>query len=202
MYTADSRSLRQITLLLKARSTRHDAVKHDGQKLVTRFYDVTSWPCDELTGSRYVGLHKPHTGRTGRCMNHAPAILAAPALIYSTHQLLVVWIIVVHFHLCSLLDRYTALEVWTVRRPMRVCCGSRRDGACFSLTFWTVWRFLAWSIIRPCIQYTAGAASMVGAWFIHWPVWPVRGLYGPCYVTCLKGQYLFLSGDGRVNPTF
>ena len=50
MYTADSRSLRQITLLLKARSTRHDAVKHDGQ-LVTRFYDVTSWPCDELTGS-------------------------------------------------------------------------------------------------------------------------------------------------------
>jgi len=54
MYTADSRSLRQITLLLKARSTRHDAVKHDGQldgQLVTRFYDVTSWPCDELTGS-------------------------------------------------------------------------------------------------------------------------------------------------------
>ena len=38
MYTTDSRSLRQITLLLKARSTRHDAVKHDGQ-LVTRFYD-------------------------------------------------------------------------------------------------------------------------------------------------------------------
>jgi len=44
-------------------------------------------------------------------MNHALAILAAPALIYSTHWLLVVWIIVVHFHLCSLLDRYTALEV-------------------------------------------------------------------------------------------
>jgi len=50
MYTADSISLRQITLLLKAWSTRHDAVKHDGQ-LVTRFYDVTSWPCDKLTGS-------------------------------------------------------------------------------------------------------------------------------------------------------
>ena len=30
-------------------------------------------------------------------------------------------------------------------------------------TFWTVWRPLAWSIIRPCIQYTAGAASMAGA---------------------------------------
>ena len=41
MYTADSRSRRQITLLRKARSTRHNAVKHDGQ-LVTRFYDVTS----------------------------------------------------------------------------------------------------------------------------------------------------------------
>ena len=41
MYTADSRSRRQITLLRKARSTRHNAMKHDGQ-LVTRFYDVTS----------------------------------------------------------------------------------------------------------------------------------------------------------------
>jgi len=46
MYTADSRSRRQITgrqitLLRKARSTRHNAVKHDGQ-VVTRFYDVTS----------------------------------------------------------------------------------------------------------------------------------------------------------------
>ena len=50
MYTADSRSRQQITLLRKARSTRHNAVKHDSQ-LVTRFYDVTSWPCDELTGS-------------------------------------------------------------------------------------------------------------------------------------------------------
>jgi len=46
MYTAR----RQITLLRKARSTRHNAVKHNGQ-LVTWFYDVTSWPCDELTGS-------------------------------------------------------------------------------------------------------------------------------------------------------
>jgi len=50
MYTADYRSRRQVTLLRKARSTRHNAVKHDRQ-LVTRFYDVTSWPCDELTGS-------------------------------------------------------------------------------------------------------------------------------------------------------
>jgi len=34
----------------KVRSTRHNAVRHDGQ-LVTPFYGVTSWPCDELTGS-------------------------------------------------------------------------------------------------------------------------------------------------------
>jgi len=69
--------------------------------------------CTQYQHIRKNGLYKPrtgHTGRTGRCMNHAPAILAAPALIYSTHRL-VVWIIVVHFHLCSLLDRYTALEV-------------------------------------------------------------------------------------------
>ena len=28
---------------------------------------------------------------------------------------------------------------------------------------WTVWRPLAWCPIRPCIQYTAGAATMAGA---------------------------------------
>jgi len=44
-------------------------------------------------------------------MNHAPAILAALALIYSMRQLLVVWITVAHFHHCSLLDRYTVVEV-------------------------------------------------------------------------------------------
>ena len=48
------------------------------------------------------GPIKPRTGHTGQCMNHAPAILAAPVLIYSTHQVLVVWIIVAHFHLCDL----------------------------------------------------------------------------------------------------
>jgi len=41
MYTADFISQRQITLLRKPRSTRHNAVKHDGQ-LTTRFYNVTS----------------------------------------------------------------------------------------------------------------------------------------------------------------
>jgi len=34
----------------KVRSTCHKAVKHDGQ-LVTRFYSVTSWPRDKVTGS-------------------------------------------------------------------------------------------------------------------------------------------------------
>ena len=35
----------------KVWSTRHNTVRHDGQ-LVTLFYGATSWPCDELTGSR------------------------------------------------------------------------------------------------------------------------------------------------------
>jgi len=102
----------------KVRSTRHNAIRHDGQ-LVTPFYGVTSWPCDELTGSRLStlmnagmcntgtafspGPYKPRTSRTGQCVNHALVILAAPALIYSTQQVLVMWIIVAHFHLCSVL---------------------------------------------------------------------------------------------------
>jgi len=69
-------------------------------------------------------------------MNHASAVLAAPALIYSTHRLLVVWIIVAHFNLCSLLDRYTVLEVWAVRRPMRVCCGSRWGRCVLFINIW------------------------------------------------------------------
>ena len=85
------------------------------------------------------GLYKPRTGRTGhtgRCMNHAPAILAAPALIYSTNRLLVVCI-VVHFHLCSLLDRYTALvEQFDGRCVFAVAADG--DAACFSLAFWTI----------------------------------------------------------------
>jgi len=49
MYTAAYRSCQQIklTLLQKARSTRHNAAKHDGQ-LVTRFYDVTSYSHDHV----------------------------------------------------------------------------------------------------------------------------------------------------------
>jgi len=130
----------------------------------------------------YDSLYKPRTGRTGhtsstgRCMNHAPA------LIYSTHRLLVVWIIVVHFHLCSLLDRYTALEVWAVRRPMRVCCGSRR-GRCMLFTN------ILDSLTVPCFVYNTAMytvygrcgqhgrcmvhtlAGAAGAWFIRTPLW-------------------------------
>jgi len=61
------------------------------------------------------GPYKPHTSHTSKCLNHAPAILDAPALIYSMHRVLVVWIIVAHFHLCSLLgtlSRYTVLEIY------------------------------------------------------------------------------------------
>ena len=88
------------------------------------------------------GPYKPrtgctdHTGRTSQCMNHTPAILAVPALIYSTHRGLVVWITVAHFHLCSLLgtlSRYTVLEVWAVLRLVHVHCGSR-CGRCVLFT--------------------------------------------------------------------
>ena len=36
------------------------------------------------------------------------------------------------------------------------------------------------SSTAPCLLCNqAGAASMAGAWFIHWPVRPMRGLYRP-----------------------
>jgi len=43
------------------------------------------------------------------------------------------------------------------------------------------------------MQYAAGAASMDGAWFIHWPERvtperPVRGLYGPLKSLESKGM--------------
>ena len=124
--------------------------------------------------------YKPRTGRTGhtsQCMNHAPAILAAPALIYSMHRVFIVWIIVAHFHLCSLLGTVSHYTVLEVRRPMHVCCGSQWGrcvlfiGACFSLTFWTVWRLLVWCMYNTvygrsgkydrCMVYT-----LASAWFI------------------------------------
>ena len=113
------------------------------------------------------------------CKNHAPATLAALALIYSIYWLLVVWIIVAHFHLCSLLDRYTVLEVSAVRRPMRVCCGSRW-GWC--VLFTNIWD----SLTASCLVYNTAMYTVYGwcnqygrCMFIHWQVRPVRGLYGP-----------------------
>jgi len=139
------------------------------------------WP-PWFTSVDTTGLYKPRTGRTGhtgctgRYMNHASAILAAPALIYSMHRLLVVGIIVAHFHLYSLRDRYTILEVWAVRRPMRVCCGSRR-GRC------VLFINILGSLTAPCLVYNTAMYTVCGrcvqsdrCMFIHWPVWPVRGL--------------------------
>ena len=90
-------------------------------------------------------------------MNHAPVIVATPALIYSTHWVLVVWIIVAHFHLCSLpgtLSRYTVLQVWAVRRPMPVCCGSQW-GWCVLFILHTL---MAPCLVHnmPCIVYNIG----------------------------------------------
>jgi len=42
IYTADYRSWRQITLLGKVQSTRHNAVKHEGPLVTYRFYGVMS----------------------------------------------------------------------------------------------------------------------------------------------------------------
>jgi len=135
------------------------------------------------------GPYKPRTGRTGQRMNHAPAILAALALIYSMHRVLVVWIIVAHFHLCSLLgmvSRYTLLEVWAVRLPMHVCCGSRW-GQCMlfvnildSLTApWLLYNTAMYTVCSRYGQYgrcvvnslagAAGVSSAAGAWFIWIP---------------------------------
>ena len=35
--------------------------------------------------------------------------------------------------------------------------------------------------------YEAGLVSMSGAWFLYWPVRPVRGQYGRCVVLALAG---------------
>jgi len=119
-------------------------------------------------------------------MNHAPAILAALALIYSMHRLLVLWIVAI-FHLCSLVGRYTVLEVWAVRRPMRVCCGSRR-GRC------VLFINILDGLTAPCLVYNTAMYTVhrrCGQYgrcmFIHWLVRPVRGLYRPKMDTQLQG---------------
>jgi len=144
-------------------------------------------------------------------MNHAPAILAAPALIYSMHRLLVVWIIVTHFHLCSLLDRCTVLEVWVVWRPMRVYCGSWWGRCVLFINIWeslmAPWlvykiHFILCYVMYNMAMYTVyGRCGQYGrCMFIHWPVrpvWPVCGLYGPAATGWSKNR----RDDGTDNGT-
>jgi len=138
------------------------------------------------TGVDFGGPYKPRTSRSTKWMNNAPAI---PALIYSMHRMLVVWIIVAHFHLCSLLGTlsgYTMLEVWAVAQPMRVCCGSRWGRCMLFINILESWWPVTWCIIWPRIQYTAGAASMA-----------VHGSYtGQC------GRGRPVRGDGPDFGTF
>jgi len=76
-------------------------------------------------------VYEPCTGHAGR----------TGLTGYSTHQVLVVWIIVAHFHLCGLLEtlsHYTVLEVEQFDDRCVFAVAADGDGACFSLTFWTV----------------------------------------------------------------
>jgi len=120
-------------------------------------------------------------------MNHATAILAAPALIYSTYLVLVVWIIVAHFHLCSLLgtlSRHTVLKVWAVRRPMRVCCGSRW-GRCM------LFINILDSLMAPCLVYNTNMHTVYG-WC---------GQYGRCMVHTLADAWFIRTQTGCNNLT-
>jgi len=79
------------------------------------------------------------------------------------------WIIVAHFHLCSLLDRYTVLEVWAVRRPMHVCCGSQWGRCVLFINIWD-------SLTAPCLVYNMAMYTVYSrcghygrCMFIHWP---------------------------------
>jgi len=45
----------------------------------------------------------------------------------------------------------------------------------------------------------AGTTNMAGAWFIHRPVRPVRGLYGPCEICVLAAAWRSGNIVGRIN---
>jgi len=93
----------------------------------------------------------PYKPRTDRCMNHAPAILAVPALIYSTHRL----DYCCRFHLCSLVGRYAVLEVYAVWWPMRVCCGSWWGWCVLFINIWD-------SLTAPCLVYNTAMYTVYG----------------------------------------
>jgi len=55
---------------------------------------------------------------------------------------------------------------------MRIRCGSRWGR-------YVLFTNILDSLTAPCLVYnTASAANMASAWFIHWPLQPVHGLYG------------------------
>jgi len=127
------------------------------------------------------GPYKPHTVRNGPCMKHAPAILAAPALKYSMHRMLLAWITVVFFHFCILLrpqSRYTILEVLTVPQPLH---------------FINILHSLmvpSWCIIRPCIMYTVyGRCGQYGLCMVHTLV----GVAGAWFIRTLSNKVLALN---------
>ena len=95
--------------------------------------------------------------------------------LYSTHWVLVVWIIVAHFHLCSLLgtlSRSTVLEVSAVRRPMRVFCGSRWGQCVLFINSLD-------SLMVPCLVYNTAMYTVYGR----------CGQYGWCMVNTLTGAW-------------
>jgi len=112
----------------------------------------------------------PYKPRTGQC--NAPTILAvaAPSLIYSTHRVLVVWIVIAHLHLFSspgTLSHYTILEVSAVQRPTRVCCGR-----------WCVLFInILDSLTAPCLVHNTTMYTVYGR----------CSEYGPCMVHTLAG---------------
>jgi len=107
----------------------------------------------------------PYKPRTGRCMNHAPVTLAAPALISSIHRLLVLWIIAAHFHLCSLLDRHTILEVEQFNGRC-VFAVAAKWGRC--VLFINIWD----SLTACCLVYNTAMYTVYGR----------CGQYGQCVV--------------------
>jgi len=130
----------------------------------------------------------PYKPRTGRCTNHAPAILAALALIYSMHRLLVVWISVAHFHFCSLLHWGNGMTNYR-NGPTAELYSTTTD------LFWTglpilgrLFINISDSLTTPCLVYKMAMYTIYGRcgqygrrMFIHCPVRPVRGLYGPAH---------------------
>jgi len=108
------------------------------------------------------GPYKPRTGHTGHTGRTGVKIQLAPGVSCMNYCC--------PFHLCSLLgmvSRYTVLEV---RRPMRVCCGSRW-GWCM------LFPDILDSLTAPCLVYNTAMYTVYGR----------CGQYGGCMVHTLAG---------------